>query len=100
MTATTAVSSPPRGRSARPSPTDPAAHDRYYGGSYADAWTYGLPELPGQRNVIASSSRVANTGCHAVAAILAIEPLITSGLADPDDVVVTSASGTSGAGKA
>jgi N-acetyl-gamma-glutamyl-phosphate reductase len=80
--------------------TDPAAHDRYYGGAYHQAWTYGLPELAGQRARIAAASRVANTGCHAVAAILAIAPLLAAGLADPEDVVVTSASGTSGAGKA
>jgi N-acetyl-gamma-glutamyl-phosphate reductase len=43
---------------------------------------------------------VANTGCHAVAAVLAIAPLLAAGVADADDVVVTSASGTSGAGKA
>ncbi|HEU5266867.1 MAG TPA: N-acetyl-gamma-glutamyl-phosphate reductase [Jatrophihabitans sp.] len=79
---------------------DPAAHERYYGGAYHPAWTYGLPELPGQRAQIARARRVANTGCHAVAAILAIAPLVAAGLADPDDVVVTSASGTSGAGKA
>jgi N-acetyl-gamma-glutamyl-phosphate reductase len=80
--------------------TDAGAHERYYGGEFADAWTYGLPELPGQRALIADSRRVANTGCHAVAAILAMAPLIAAGVADPDDVVVTSASGTSGAGKA
>ena len=79
---------------------DPAAHARYYGGEYHPAWTYGLPELPGQRARIRSAHRVANTGCHAVAAILAIAPLIAAGLAEPDDIVVTSASGTSGAGKA
>jgi N-acetyl-gamma-glutamyl-phosphate reductase len=79
---------------------DPAAHARYYGGEFAGAWTYGLPELPGQRALIAQSSRVANTGCHAVAAILAIAPFIAAGVADADDVVVTSASGTSGAGRA
>lgn len=79
---------------------DPAAHERYYGGRYHPAWTYGLPELPGQRDVIAASARVANTGCHAVAAILAIAPFVRAGVAEPDDVVVTSASGTSGAGKA
>ena len=79
--------------------TDPAAHARYYGGDYPGAWTYGLPELPGQRALIAASTRVANTGCHAAAAILAIAPLIAAGLAEPQDVVVTSASGTSGAGK-
>jgi N-acetyl-gamma-glutamyl-phosphate reductase len=80
--------------------TDPAAYAQYYGGDYHPAWTYGLPELPGQRGRIAASTRVANTGCHAVAAILAIAPLIAAGVAEPSDVVVTSASGTSGAGRA
>jgi N-acetyl-gamma-glutamyl-phosphate reductase len=79
--------------------TDPAAHARYYGGTYEDAWTYGLPELPGQRAEIVKSQRVANTGCHAVASILAIAPLIAAGIAEPTDVVVTSTSGTSGAGR-
>ncbi|HZZ96523.1 MAG TPA: N-acetyl-gamma-glutamyl-phosphate reductase [Jatrophihabitantaceae bacterium] len=77
-----------------------SAHERYYGGAYHDPWTYGLPELPGQRTRIAAASRVANTGCHAVAAILAAAPLIAAGVAAPDDVVVVSASGTSGAGRA
>jgi N-acetyl-gamma-glutamyl-phosphate reductase len=76
------------------------AYERYYGGEFHQPWTYGLPELPGQRAAIAASTRVANTGCHAVAAILAIAPLVASGLADPDDVVVVSMSGTSGAGRA
>ncbi|MDT4929833.1 MAG: N-acetyl-gamma-glutamyl-phosphate reductase [Pseudonocardiales bacterium] len=80
--------------------TDPAAYARYYGGDYPGAWTYGLPELPGQRASIAAAQRVANTGCHAVAAILAIAPLIAAGIADAADVVVTSTSGTSGAGRA
>lgn len=80
--------------------TDAAAHERYYGGEYHQPWTYGLPELPGQRTAIAASMRVANTGCHAVAAVLGIAPLVAAGLADPDDVVVVSMSGTSGAGRA
>jgi N-acetyl-gamma-glutamyl-phosphate reductase len=79
---------------------DAAAHEKYYGGEHHDAWTYGLPELPGARAAIADATRVANTGCHAVAAILAIAPLVAAGLAQADDIVVTSASGTSGAGKA
>ena len=53
---------------------DAAAHERYYGGEYHAAWTYGLPELPGQRAEIAAATRVANTGCHAVAVILAARP--------------------------
>jgi N-acetyl-gamma-glutamyl-phosphate reductase len=79
---------------------DPEAHARYYGGEFAQPWTYGLPELPEQRARIAASTRVANTGCHAVAAILGLAPLLAAGIADPEDVVITSASGTSGAGKA
>lgn len=78
---------------------DPAAYERYYGGEHAGAWTYGLPELPGLREAIATSDRVANTGCYAVATILALAPLIAAGIADPDDVVVVAASGTSGAGR-
>ncbi|MDP9094340.1 MAG: N-acetyl-gamma-glutamyl-phosphate reductase [Actinomycetota bacterium] len=76
------------------------AYERYYSGDYHPAWTYGLPELPGQRARIASASRVANTGCYAAATILALAPLIASGLAEPDDVVVVAASGTTGAGRA
>ncbi len=78
---------------------DPAAHARYYGGAHHEAWTYGLPELPGAREAITASTRVANTGCHAVAVILAAAPLVAAGVAATDDVVVTSASGTSGAGR-
>jgi N-acetyl-gamma-glutamyl-phosphate reductase len=72
---------------------------RYYGGAHAGTWTYGLPELPGQRALIADSTKVANTGCYAAAITLALAPLIAVGLADPEDVVVVAASGTSGAGR-
>jgi N-acetyl-gamma-glutamyl-phosphate reductase len=78
---------------------DPADWTRYYPGEHAGAWTYGLPELPGQRDLIAASTRVANTGCYAVTTILALAPLIAAGVADPDDVVVVASSGTSGAGR-
>jgi N-acetyl-gamma-glutamyl-phosphate reductase len=78
---------------------DPVDWARYYGGPHAGAWTYGLPELPGQREQIAASSRVAATGCYAVATVLALAPLIAAGLARPDDVVVVAASGTTGAGR-
>ena len=78
---------------------DATAYRRYYGGAHPGAWTYGLPELPGQRARIAASTRVASTGCYAVAAILALAPLVAAGLVEPDDVVVVAASGTSGAGR-
>ena len=78
---------------------DSDAWSRYYGGAYAGAWTYGLPELGGQRATIATSTRVAAPGCYATAITLALAPLIASGIASPDDVVVVAASGTSGAGR-
>jgi N-acetyl-gamma-glutamyl-phosphate reductase len=79
---------------------DPAAYERYYAGPHPGAWTYGLPELPGQRELIADATRVANTGCYAVAVTLALAPLLAAGIAEPADVVVVAASGTSGAGRA
>ncbi|UQX90101.1 N-acetyl-gamma-glutamyl-phosphate reductase [Jatrophihabitans telluris] len=79
--------------------TDAAAWQRYYGGPHAGSWTYGLPELPGQRTRIAASGRVANTGCYAVSIITALAPLIAAGLVEVDDVVVVASSGTSGAGR-
>jgi N-acetyl-gamma-glutamyl-phosphate reductase len=78
---------------------DAEAWRRYYGGEHAGAWTYGLPELPGQRAAIAASRRVAATGCYAVATTLALAPLIAARVVSPDDVVVVAASGTSGAGR-
>ncbi|HZB47884.1 MAG TPA: N-acetyl-gamma-glutamyl-phosphate reductase [Mycobacteriales bacterium] len=78
---------------------DPRAWAAVYAGKHAGTWTYGLPELPGQRAAIAASSRVAVTGCYAVAVTLALAPLVTAGLVEPEDVVVVAASGTSGAGR-
>lgn len=78
---------------------DPAAWAAFYPGEHPGTWTYGLPELPGARAEIAASSRVAVPGCHATAVILALAPLLACGLAEPGDIVVTSASGTSGAGR-
>jgi N-acetyl-gamma-glutamyl-phosphate reductase len=78
---------------------DAAQWDRYYGGPHAGTWTYGLPELPGRREQIQKSDRVANTGCYAATITLALAPLIADGLASPEDVVVVAGSGTSGAGR-
>jgi N-acetyl-gamma-glutamyl-phosphate reductase len=79
---------------------DPAAWQRWYGGAHAGFWTYGLPELPGQRAALAAAGRAAVPGCYATAVTLALAPLLAAGVADPDDVVVVAASGTSGAGRA
>jgi N-acetyl-gamma-glutamyl-phosphate reductase len=70
---------------------------QYYGGTHAGTWTYGLPELPGKREVIAKSTRVANPGCYATSISLAIAPALE--LIDIQDIVVVAASGTTGAGR-
>lgn len=79
---------------------DGGAWDRYYGATrHAGAWPYGLPELPGQRSLLAGASRVANPGCYATAVALSLAPLLAAGLVEPADIVVVAASGTSGAGR-
>jgi N-acetyl-gamma-glutamyl-phosphate reductase len=78
---------------------DGAAWARHYSGPHPGRWLTGLPELPGARVQIRAAGRVAAPGCYATAAILALAPLVAAGLADPGDVVVVAASGTSGAGR-
>ena len=77
----------------------PRAWAAYYRTPHAGQWCYGLPELPGARERIAGARRVAAPGCYATAAILALAPLLAAGLADPGDIVIVAASGTSGAGR-
>ena len=72
---------------------------RFYGGDHAGTWPYGLPELPGRRAQIAGTRRIANPGCYATAITLAFAPLLAAALVPPTDLVVTAASGTSGAGR-
>ena len=78
------------GRTSRSSTWAPASGSptrrpgpRFYGGEHAGHWTYGLPELPGARERIRASARVAAPGCYATASILALAPLLASGLAEP-----------------
>jgi len=80
---------------------DPTAWATYYGDEHphAGTWTYGLPELPGAREQVRSSRRVANPGCYATAVALGLAPLLGAGLVEPSDVVVVAASGTTGAGR-
>lgn len=80
--------------------SDPDAWLAFYGGEHAGRWTYGLPELAAARGQIAAAARVAVPGCFATAAIVALAPLLSCGLAEPSDIVIVAASGTSGAGRA
>ena len=76
-----------------------ASWERYYGGTHAGSWMYGLPELPGQREKISNAQRVANPGCYATSIVLAAAPALANGLIEPGDLVVVAASGTTGAGR-
>ena len=78
---------------------DSAQWQRYYGGEHAGTWTYGLSELPGVRELIAGSTRVANPGCYATSIIIAVAPFVKAGVIDATDLVAVAASGTTGAGR-
>jgi N-acetyl-gamma-glutamyl-phosphate reductase len=77
---------------------DPEAWTRWYGGAHAGSWPYGLPELPGARDALRGTRRVAVPGCYPTAVSLALAPALAAGIVDPE-VVVTAVTGTSGAGK-
>ncbi|SOD61398.1 N-acetyl-gamma-glutamyl-phosphate reductase [Streptomyces zhaozhouensis] len=78
---------------------DAAVWERFYGTPHAGTWPYGLPELPGAREALRATRRVAVPGCYPTAVSLALFPAYAAGLVEPEAVVVA-ASGTSGAGKA
>jgi N-acetyl-gamma-glutamyl-phosphate reductase len=78
---------------------DAGEWERFYGGTHAGTWPYGLPELPGQRDVLRGATRVAVPGCYPTVSTLTLAPAVAAGLVRPE-VVVVAASGTSGAGKA
>lgn len=64
-------------------------------------WTYGLAELSdGQREAVAASRFVSNPGCYPTGFLLAVTPLIESGLLDPETLLTINAiSGYSGGGR-
>jgi N-acetyl-gamma-glutamyl-phosphate reductase len=78
---------------------DLGVYERTYGEHGApqllDQAVYGLTEL--HRDAIREAKLVANPGCYPTAALLALAPLVEAGLAE--DVVISAASGVSGAGR-
>jgi N-acetyl-gamma-glutamyl-phosphate reductase len=58
---------------------------------------YGLPEL--HRATIRRARIVGNPGCYPTAALLAVAPLLSAGLARPDSIIIDAKSGVSGAGR-
>ncbi|HEU5212940.1 MAG TPA: N-acetyl-gamma-glutamyl-phosphate reductase [Gaiellaceae bacterium] len=74
---------------------DPALYAHWYGFEHPgglDGWEYALPELHA-----AEGRLIANPGCYATAALLALAPLADA--IEPDGVVVDGKSGVSGAGR-
>src|SRR5437763_4728836 len=72
---------------------DASLYPSWYGFEHPrpGAWSYGLPELFQPEPPL-----VANPGCYATAALLALAPLL--GAIDPPSVIVDAKSGVSGAG--
>ncbi len=58
---------------------------------------YGLPEL--YRKQIKKARLIANPGCYPTSAILGLAPALKKGLIDPENIVVDSKSGATGAGR-
>ena len=63
-------------------------------------WVYGMPELAGQTQRIAESSRIANPGCHASGFVALVAPLVQAELL-PEEAQLScfSLTGFSGGGK-
>jgi N-acetyl-gamma-glutamyl-phosphate reductase len=74
--------------------TDAAAYERWYGFVHPNpvAWSYAIPELFAPEPPL-----VANPGCYATAALLALVPIVDA--IDPNGIVIDAKSGVSGAGR-
>ena len=82
--------------------SDLAVYERWYGVEHP--WpekfgqvVYGMPEFFADQ--IAGADVVANPGCYPTSAILPLAPLLSDGQIEPDDIIVDSKSGVSGAGR-
>jgi N-acetyl-gamma-glutamyl-phosphate reductase len=81
---------------------DAATYERWYGHAHAapellGSFVYGIPEI--DRDAIRDASAVAAAGCYATAAILVLKPLIDAGVVEAGSLIVSAASGASGAGR-
>ncbi|HSV26341.1 MAG TPA: N-acetyl-gamma-glutamyl-phosphate reductase [Sedimentisphaerales bacterium] len=77
-------------------------YEKFYSVAHTDTANlkkavFGLPEL--YRSKLQGASLVANPGCFPTGALLAIAPLLKNRLIDLKDIIVSSVTGTSGAGK-
>ena len=66
----------------------------------SEDWTYGMPELPGMKEKIRGSKRIANPGCHASGFIALAAPLTAAGIIPASEKLSAfSLTGYSGGGK-
>ena len=83
---------------------DAAVYEEFYGAEHPaqellKEAVYGMPELAGRTEQIATARLVASPGCYPTSIILPLVPLLEKGLIDPQSIVTCSMSGVSGAGK-
>ncbi len=81
---------------------DTATYAKWYGRDHAaahllDQAVYGLTEF--YESEIAAARLVACPGCYPTASLLALLPLVKSGLIDPADIIIDAKSGITGAGR-
>ena len=81
---------------------DAVRYKEFYGGDHPapellGEAVYGLPEL--HREEIRSANLVGSAGCYPTTILLPLVPLLRQGLIDPSEIIVSSASGVSGAGR-
>lgn len=83
--------------------TSASAWEAFYGGTFHEPWTYGVPELlvggGKQRENLHGATRIAAPGCNASTVSLSLAPGVAAGVIDPSDIVSVLAVGPSGAGK-
>lgn len=81
---------------------DTEIYEKWYGKEHTakeavKKFVYGMPEL--YREKIKNADCIANPGCYATSAILALAPILKTGLIDVNNIVINSLSGVSGAGR-
>src|SRR5205085_3605333 len=66
----------------------------------SEGWTYGFPEMSGQRDKLAGSLRVSNPGCWPTGFIALVRPLVEQGLVPRDAAIgLHGVTGYTGGGK-
>lgn len=81
---------------------DAAVYEKHYGVAHKDKANlanavYGLPEL--NREKIKKARLIANPGCYPTSVMLGVTPMLSAEAINPNDIIVDSKSGTTGAGK-